>query len=76
MLLNIIVCDIRFKIVQLIDRDGQFLIYLFIELLEMGILQCLSYDFNNYCFYVVYNKMVCVYKYVFKQDDFIGKCYD
>lgn len=73
---NIIVCDTRSKAVQLIDRDGQFLTHLLTESLEMGTPQCLSYDFNNHCLYVAYNKMVCVYKYAPKQEDFTGKCHD
>lgn len=67
---NIIVCDTRSKTVQLIDRDGQFLTHLLTESLEMGTPQCLSYDFNNHCLYVAYNKMVCVYKYAPKQVNF------
>lgn len=73
---NIIVCDTRSKTVQLIDKDGQFLTHLLTESLDMGTPQCLSYDFNNHCLYVAYNKKVCVYRYAPKQDDFVGKCHD
>lgn len=53
------------------------MLYLFIELYEIEELLGLSYDFNNYCFWVGLdnNNKLCVYKYKIKNEVFLSKIY-
>lgn len=66
-MLYILVCDEFILIVQMIDKDGQFLFYLFIRLLGIFGLLSLSYDVNIYYFWVglcFNNNRLSVYKYI------------
>lgn len=63
---HILVCDGKTHTVQMIDKDGQFLLHLLIR--PFGIFEpcSLSYDANTHCLWVgsFHNSNVCVYKYI------------
>lgn len=67
---NILVCDKKTLKVQMINKDGQFLLYLLTESHEIEEPLSLSYDFNNHCLWVGSDNTnkLCVYKYKTKNE--------
>nr|XP_034310329.1 uncharacterized protein LOC105330472 [Crassostrea gigas]XP_034310330.1 uncharacterized protein LOC105330472 [Crassostrea gigas]XP_034310331.1 uncharacterized protein LOC105330472 [Crassostrea gigas]XP_034310332.1 uncharacterized protein LOC105330472 [Crassostrea gigas]XP_034310333.1 uncharacterized protein LOC105330472 [Crassostrea gigas]XP_034310334.1 uncharacterized protein LOC105330472 [Crassostrea gigas]XP_034310335.1 uncharacterized protein LOC105330472 [Crassostrea gigas] len=67
---HILVCDVRTKTVQMLDKDGQFLSHLLTESQEMGEPRSLSYDVNTHRLWVGSedNNKVYVYRYITRQD--------
>ncbi|XP_052683225.1 uncharacterized protein LOC128163636 [Crassostrea angulata] len=68
---HILVCDVRTKTVQMLDKDGQFLSHLLRKSQEMCEPWSLSYDVNTHRLWVrsgENNKKVCVYRYITGQD--------
>ncbi|XP_052692735.1 uncharacterized protein LOC128171010 isoform X3 [Crassostrea angulata] len=67
---NILVCDLKTKTVQMLDRDGQFLSHLLIR--PSGIFRphSLSYDVNTHRLWVGSrdNNTVVIYRYITRQD--------
>nr|XP_034309446.1 uncharacterized protein LOC117683740 [Crassostrea gigas] len=72
---HILVCDIRTKTVQMLDKDGQFLSHLLTESQEMGEPWDLSYDVNTHRLWVGSrdNNKLCVYRYITRQDALTDK---
>lgn len=72
---HILVCDCKTNTVQMIDKDGQFLSHLLVR--PFGIFKpcSLTYDASTHCLWVgsSINNKVCVYKYITRNDDLIGK---
>lgn len=70
--LHIFVCDLMNNSVHVIDKDGQFLSFLFIR--PLGILQpcSLSYDITTHCIWVgsYHNNSISVYTYLSMEDAF------
>lgn len=68
-------CDERSKAIHVIDKDGQFLMYLLKNEEDIDKPCSLSYDADNNFLWVgsLEENKVCVYKYSNKQDDYIGK---
>eukprot|EP00105_Crassostrea_gigas_P042588 XP_019926736.1 PREDICTED: uncharacterized protein LOC105337630 isoform X2 [Crassostrea gigas] len=67
---HILVCDVRHKTVQMLNKDGQFLSHLLTKSQEMVLPWSLSYDVNTHRLWVgsLYNNKVCVYRYITRQD--------
>lgn len=77
-MLYIIVCDSLLKKIYVIDEDGCFFLYVFIDLKFMLELFCLSYVFCNDFFLVgLYNgNKIGVFRYVIEKNEVrIGKYY-
>lgn len=74
-LLNILMCDERSKAIHVIDKDGQFLMYLLKKEKDIDKPCSLSYDANNNFLWVgsLQENKLCVYNYSSKQDDYSGK---
>uniref|UniRef100_K1RIT4 Tripartite motif-containing protein 3 n=1 Tax=Magallana gigas TaxID=29159 RepID=K1RIT4_MAGGI len=67
---HILVCDVRTKTVQMLDRDGQFLSHLLIRPSGIFSPHSLSYDVNTHRLWVgsEYNNTVVIYRYITRQD--------
>uniref|UniRef100_K1QHB9 Uncharacterized protein n=1 Tax=Magallana gigas TaxID=29159 RepID=K1QHB9_MAGGI len=70
---HILVCDGKTKTVQMLNKDGQFLLHLLTESQEMGELGSLSYDVNTHHLWVgsgswCDNNTVVIYRYITRQD--------
>eukprot|EP00105_Crassostrea_gigas_P044862 XP_019929010.1 PREDICTED: uncharacterized protein LOC109620627 [Crassostrea gigas] len=67
---HILVCDVRTKTVQMLDRDGQFLSHLLIRPLGRFSPWGLSYDVNTHRLWVGSrdNNTVVIYRYITRQD--------
>ncbi|XP_052683129.1 uncharacterized protein LOC128163539 [Crassostrea angulata] len=66
---HILVCDYQTKTVQMLDKDGQFLLHLLRESQEMRDLRSLSYDVNTHRLWVgSWDNKLCVYRYITRQD--------
>lgn len=74
-LLNILMCDERSKAIHVIDKDGQFLMYLLKKDKDIDKPCSLSYDANKNFLWVgsLQENKLCVYNYSSKQDDYSGK---
>eukprot|EP00105_Crassostrea_gigas_P042755 XP_019926903.1 PREDICTED: tripartite motif-containing protein 3 isoform X2 [Crassostrea gigas] len=72
---HILVCDVITHTVQMINKDGQFLSHLLTKSQEMGGPWGLSYDVNTHRLWVgsEYNKKVCVFRYITRQDALTDK---
>lgn len=68
---HILLCDERTETVQMIDKNGKFLLYLLNKLSGIYTPRSLSYDFYSHRLWVgsYYNKNVCVFRYVDKKPD-------
>lgn len=74
---NILVCDYRTNTVQMLNKDGQFLLHLLIRPSGLFSPHVLSYNVNTHCLWVesLANNRVYVYRYIDRQNVLIGKCY-
>lgn len=72
---NILVCDLKTNTVQIIDKDGQFLSHLLINLLGNFSPHSLSYDINLHRLWVGsgLDSTVCIYRYIDRHDSLTGK---
>lgn len=63
---HILLCDERTETVQMIDKNGKFLLYLLNKLSGIYTPRSLCYDFYSHRLWVgsYYNKNVCVYRYI------------
>lgn len=72
---HILVCDIFTETVHMINKDGQFLMYLLKQ--SQGIIKpsSLYFDTRSYCLWVgsSENNNVCIYKYLTRKNDITGK---
>lgn len=66
---RILLCDEKTATVQMIDKNGKFLLYLLNKLSGIYTPRSLYYDFYSHCLWVgsYYNKSVCVYRYIEKK---------
>lgn len=72
---HILVCDGKSDSVQMINKDGEFLLYLLIRPPGIFYPMYLSYDTKTHRLWVgsQHNSTICVYRFITRQDAFTGK---
>ncbi|XP_062574080.1 uncharacterized protein LOC134235921 [Saccostrea cucullata] len=76
---NILVCDIKSKTIQMIDKDGHFLSLLFTNQNKINVSGGLDYDHRNHLLLVGtkdHNSRVDVYRYIKRKDYFTHDQHD
>lgn len=68
-------CDLKTNTVQIIDKDGQFLSHLLINLLGNFAPHSLSYDYNLHRLWVGsgLDNTMCIFRYIDRHDSLTGK---